>query len=115
MARLKQSQREKKRYLAFEVVSKDKIDSFPAISNKIKECMNEKLGENISKLRIKMIEDRWNSELNRGIIRVNNRYEKTLRECLNKITINNEKIKSIGTSGMIKKAEARYLRGEKNG
>ena len=61
---------------------------------------------------IQLLPKYWNSELQRGLIKVNHKYTDELKASLTFVkTINNQKIiiKSVGVSGIIKKAKERYL------
>jgi RNase P/RNase MRP subunit POP5 len=61
---------------------------------------------------IAMLHDKWKAEKQKGIIKVNHRYAHQLKTSLlfiNRIRNNDAIIKSIGMSGILKKAQARYL------
>ena len=104
--RLLPSKRERRRYLAFEIVSKSSgINSFKAIAN-------ANLIKAGSLKGLKLLSEKWNSKLQRGIIRINNKYVNDLRSALdsiNKINDKEVKIKSVGISGILNKAERKYL------
>ena len=54
----------------------------------------------------------WNPKKQRGIIRVNNKWVHALKSCflfINNIDGKNAIIKSIGLSGIIKKAKSKYI------
>lgn len=109
------SLREKKRYLAFEIMSKVKINSFGAIEQKIWDSALQLLGElGTSKAGIIILKDKYNPMLQRGLIRVNNKQVNNLRLALALID-NIEKtkviVRTIGVSGILKKANNKYLGG----
>lgn len=103
--------KEKKRYVAYEVFSEKKHD-FHDIKKEIDIQTKEMLGL-LGKARAGiMIMDNFEKEKQKGIIKVNNRYVNELKSSLMMVEkINNEKamIKSLGTSGILKKAKAKYL------
>ena len=102
------SKKEKRRYLAFEIISEDEIN-FKEVAGALSNSLIESLGY---EAHIRLLTDKWNQESQRGIIRVNNRYlnelKKTL-ELINKVDHEEIKIRTLGVSGMLNKAEKRYL------
>ena len=109
----KPSDREKKRYLAFEILSRAKIDSVDAIEQRIWDSSLQLLGEaGVAKAGIIMLKDRYNSNLQRGLIRVNNKELNNIRGALTLVDNIEKKeviIRTIGVSGILKKAVNRYL------
>jgi len=103
--RFKPSKRLKKRYIVFEVISNE-LDNDSAIHNAIKKSALNVLGVKYPKAGIRFLKDKYRARLHRGVLRVNNQYAKTLVSALNK----NKAIKTVGMSGVLKKAEDRYLR-----
>lgn len=107
------SLREKKRYLAFEIVSNTKIESFQSVSRAIWDYSLQFFGEKgVAQAGIWLLSDKYNPKTKRGLIRVNNRYVNDLKSALTLIDEieNNEVIvRSVGVSGILKKAETRYL------
>jgi len=107
------SLREKKRYLVFEVISKKQIDDVSAIYDAVHSSAIELLGNlDTSKAGIMFLKDKYNQNLQRGLIRVNNRYVDHLRSALLMIEkINNDDVifRSVGVSGILNKAEKKYL------
>ena len=103
--------REKKRYLAFEIITGTKI-SFDEISKSINKTVLEFLGTlGASKAGIIIMKDKYRKQ--KGLIRVSHRHVNQLKSALMFITkINNKNVivKSVGVSGILKKAEAKYLR-----
>ena len=108
------SLREKKRYLAFEVLSKGKITDFDAVSEAILQNSTEFLGHlGMSKAGVMMLKDKYNKDSQRGLIRVNHKNIDNLKAALtmiDKIDDQETIVKSIGVSGILKKAEKRYLK-----
>ncbi len=104
--------KERKRYLVFEIASKEKINDYKAVSSQILAKTQEFLGIlGMAKAGIQLI-PKYNSGLQRGIIRVNHKHVDELRAALAFIDQINGKtatIKSIGVSGILDKAEQKYL------
>ncbi|MGM5482833.1 MAG: Rpp14/Pop5 family protein [Nanobdellota archaeon] len=102
------SLREKKRYLAFEVISKQAINK-NAIFNAILKKSKEMLGEiENAKAGIEVLHEKYNQPAQRGIIKVNHKYLEKLRASLCMISsIDSKKVitRSLGASGMINKAK----------
>ncbi|MBI4737995.1 hypothetical protein HY772_00230 [Candidatus Woesearchaeota archaeon] len=105
--------RERKRYLAFEIISEKPIGDFKVVSNQIWSTMLQFLGElECGKAGIWILADKYNHEKQQGIIRINHTYVDKLRASLALVqNINNEKviIRSRGVSGILKKAQGKYL------
>jgi len=114
MKSLKPSMREKKRYLAFEVLSEEKITDFDAVAESILANSERFLGElGMSKAGVLMMKDKWNEEMQRGLLRVNHKNVGNLRAALTMIDKIKEEeviVKSVGVSGTLKKAEKKYLK-----
>jgi len=113
------SNREKKRYLVFELITKNKlkkIATFSQISNSIWNAILSFAGQTgAGRAGITVIHDKYNADKQKGMIRVNNKMLDTLKASLILIKeINKEPVivRSIGTSGILKKAEEKYY--EKN-
>ena len=106
--------REKKRYLAFEVLSKDKIADFDTVSNAILHASAEFLGQlGVSKAGLLVLSDKWDKNSQRGIVRVSHNHVDNLKAALTmigKINDNDAIVKSVGVSGILNKAEKRYLK-----
>ena len=109
------SLRERKRYLAFEIISRSKMDNLDAISSTICDSSLQFLGElGVAQAGIMILKDKYNDNLKRGLIRVNNRHVTHLKSALmmvNNINDQEALIRSVGVSGILKKAEKRYLIG----
>ena len=108
------SLREKKRYLVFEVISKDKVKSFDAVSSAIWQSCMQFMGQlGAAKAGILPLENKWNSENQKGIMKVNNKYVDHARASLifaNKIDGKDVILRSVGVSGILKKAETRFMK-----
>lgn len=107
------SLREKKRYLVFEVISSHKITSFSSVSDGIMNSLFQFLGQfGAAKAGIMPLADKWNSRLQRGIIKVSNKHIDAVKAALtfaNKIDGNEVIVRSLGVSGILNKAERRLL------
>jgi ribonuclease P/MRP protein subunit POP5 len=107
------SLKEKKRYVAFEVVSKEKFNF-----NHVKKTVDEALFKYIgllgtSKAGMQLLPEKYQN--NRGLIRINHKFTNHIKAAFTLIDkINNKKavVRSLGTSGILKKAVNKYLRGE---
>ncbi len=101
------SLKEKKRYVAFEVVSKERL-SFNQVKKLIEEALFKYIGLlGTSKAGMQILKEKYNN--NKGLIRINHKFTNYLKACftlINKKTI----VRSLGTSGILKKAEIKYLR-----
>ncbi len=108
LKRLSPSLREKKRYLAFEIISDSRIDDFNVISQEINSNYLACAGSfSAQSAGINVIYDKWNQEKQRGIIRVGHKHVDELKASLALLKqINSTPIiaKSIGLSGILKKA-----------
>jgi len=106
------SLREKKRYLVFEVISNQKLES-KTINDSIKDSYKELYGQvGLGDAGLLFINKRFDKDKQRGIVKVNHKYLDKLRFSLSlikKIEENKAIVKSVGCSGIIKKAEQRYL------
>lgn len=105
--------REKKRYLAFEILSKDK-SSFAAVKDAILTSCSQFLGTlGMAKAGIIILGDKFSKEKQKGLIKVNNKYVNELKASLALIKTMDKKstiIKSLGVSGMLTKAENKYIK-----
>ena len=108
------SLKEKKRYMAFELISKEKL-SFNQVKASIEEALFKYIGLlGTSKAGMQILSEKYNN--NKGLIKINNKFTNHIKAAFTMIDkINNKKvtIRSIGTSGILKKAVIKYLRGEK--
>ncbi len=106
--------RERKRYLAFELISERPIKDSKTVSSAISKKALEFLGElGCSEAGIIILNDKYNIERQRGLIRVNNKSLDKLRTTLaliDQIDGQNVIVRSVGASGMIKKVEGKYIK-----
>jgi len=102
------SLREKKRYIAFEIISKHKINAkqaFTAIWNSLLEFAGQK---ETAKAGMIILKDKYNQKTQKGIIRISHKMTDTLKSALiliKEIGKTPVVVKSITTSGILKKAE----------
>ncbi|AJF63119.1 MAG: Ribonuclease P protein component 2 [archaeon GW2011_AR20] len=106
MKNLLPSLRESNRYVAFELISNNKIDSKEVEKGLEKEILGFFGALELAKSSFKLI----NFKKDKGIIKVNRKYLSKLKAALTLTNnINNKKImiKSLATSGILKKAKSR--------
>ena len=102
------SLREKKRYLVFEVISEKELTLMP--DKEIEESMLKLHGKiGLGKAGLIFLKNKWNKMLQRGIIKVNYKYVDQLRAALCSFHNRDAIIRSVGVSGILKKAEEKYL------
>ena len=101
--KIKPSKKPKKRYIVFEVSNK-LHDS--AIHNAIKKSAINVLGTKFSEADIRFLKNKYKPSIHRGVLRVNNKYTPKLIAAINK----DKDIKTVGISGILKKAEKKYLK-----
>lgn len=105
--------REKKRYLAYEVISRHKFSDAIEINKAIMDAAKEFLGNlGMAKAGIIIMNDQFSKEKQRGLLRVSNKHLDSLRASLaftDKISNNEVIIRSVGASGILKKAQQKYL------
>ena len=108
------SLREKKRYLVFEVISREKISNAESVSNAIWDCSLHFLGQlGTAKAGIMVLKNKWDSTLQRGIIKVSHKHVDAVKAALvfaRKIDDNEVIFRSLGVSGILRKAENNYLK-----
>ncbi len=108
------SLREKKRYLAFNIVSKGKIKDFSSVSKAVWQGMLSFNGtKGAAQAGIWVLPEKYNSSLQKGLVRVNHKNVDSLKAGL--ATIQEIEgmpvvVKSIGVSGSLKKATT-YIAG----
>ena len=111
------SLREKKRYLVFEVISEKKV-SFEQAYNAIMGTILGFMGQlNTGKAGVILLEDKWDDSSQRGMMKVGHKSTDMVKSALMFITkIGNEEVivKSLGLSGILKKAQAKYLNAQIN-
>ena len=108
------SLREKKRYFVFEVISKEKINDANKISNAVWHYSLQFLGQlGAAKAGIIVLNNKWDSKLQRGIIKVSHKHVDAVKAALafaDKIDNNDVIFRSLGVSGILRKAENKYLK-----
>ena len=108
------SLREKKRYLVFELISRESINDFAPVSNAIWHHSLQLLGQlGTAKAGIMPLENKWNPELKRGIIKGSHKHVDSVKAALmlaDKVKGKDAIFRSLGVSGILKKAERKYLR-----
>ncbi len=107
------SLRERKRYLAFEIISESPILDFKAVERAIQDKSLEFLGIlGCAEAGIMVLNDKYNPENQRGLIRVSHTSVDKLRASLmmiEKIEDKNVIVRSVGVSGILKKAKNNYI------
>ena len=108
------SLREKKRYLVFEVISNESIKDFAPVSNALWHYSLQFLGQlGVAKAGIIPLENKWEPNLQRGIIKVSHKHVDAVKAALtfgDKINGKEMIFRSLGVSGIINKAERKYLK-----
>ena len=108
------SLREKKRYLAFEIISRERIGELNAVSNAVYSASMQFMGYlEAAKAGVMMLSNKWNQNTQRGIIKVGHRHADAMKASLAFISrIENKEVicRSLGVSGILKKAENNYLK-----
>lgn len=109
------SLKEKKRYLAFEIVSKEKIKAFSEVSRAIWAQTLSFVGtKGAAVLGMWVLPETYNDQKQRGLIRVVHTGLDEVRASLALIThIEGQQVivRSLGASGIIAKAKKKYLGG----
>ena len=107
------SLREKKRYVVFEVISKEKIADAGQVSNALQQNLLQCVGEfGAANAGMIVLNNKWNSNLQRGIIKVSHKHVDALKASFifaEKISNTDVICRSLGVSGILKKAESNYL------
>jgi len=107
---LRPTMREKKRYLAFEILAEKAVpgqDAFKAIIKALQQFLGD---YGMAGAGIIILKDKYKK--NKGLLRVNHRFVDHARAALAIITEIEKTsvvVRSIGTSGILKKAETKYL------
>ena len=105
--------REKKRYLVFEVIS-DKAVRLPAVKKTVELAALGYLGElGCAKAGMQFLDNRWDPKHSRGMVRVAHTSLDGVKASLaliKEIDGNKAIVRSVGVSGILKKAAERYLR-----
>lgn len=113
---LPSSLRKKKRYIAFKIVSEEKI-GFGDLINALWSSILDLFGEvNTGEINFWLIKDSWNKEKQRGLIKCNHNHVKNVRlavALIDRIGDSKVSIRSLGVSGTMKSARKKYF-GEKD-
>ena len=108
------SLREKKRYLVFEVISKQKINDANHVSSAIWDASLQFLGQlGTAKAGLMVLNNKWDAQLQRGIMKVSNKHVDAVKAALifaNKAGNTDVIFRSLGVSGILRKAENRFLK-----
>lgn len=106
--------REKKRYLAFEIISRKKIKPFSAVSKAIWQSALHYMGEKgAAKAGLWLLMDKYREDTQKGIIRVGNKHVNDLKASLvmlDQIEGDEVIVRSLGVSGILKKT-GKYMGG----
>ena len=115
MKTISPSLKEKKRYIVFEVISKSKIKAFSSVSRAIKASSLSFAGElGVANMGLQVLPEKYHEEEQMGIIRVSTDTVEELKASLALIQeIDGEPaiVRSVGVSGMLNKAEKKYIAG----
>jgi len=107
------SLRIKKRYLVFEIISKEKINDANLVLRTILHHSLKFLGQlEAAKAGIMILINKWNPQLQKGIIKINHKHIDAVKSSLIFIEkIDNKEVicRSIGISGILNKVERKYL------
>jgi ribonuclease P/MRP protein subunit POP5 len=105
--------KQKKRYVAFEVVSREAIQSYDDIKRTILDAGLSFLGElGMAEAGIRIIDDDYDPKAQRGVIKVGHKHVDRLNSALmmvRKIGRHDALIRCVGISGILAKAEKRYI------
>ena len=108
------SLREKKRYLVFEVISREKLNDFNTVSNAIYHYSLQFLGQlGTARAGIIVLNNKWEPANQRGIIKVGHRHVDELKAALalaDKIDDKEVIFRSLGVSGILRKAENNFMK-----
>ena len=104
--------REKKRYLVFEVISEKQMP-WPAVRKSVDRAILRHIGElGYAKAGVQLLDKRWNTPLSRGMLRTTHTSLDVVRSSLafvRDIDGTPVVVRSVGASGILKRAVARYL------
>lgn len=105
--------KEKKRYVAFEVISKKRVRSFKSVSNAVWSAVLGFVGtKGASEMGLFVFPEKYDEKKQRGLIKVTHKAGDALRASLNFITKIEDQdviVRSLGASGIMKKAEAKFI------
>jgi ribonuclease P/MRP protein subunit POP5 len=116
MAKLKSlmpSLKEKKRFVVFEIVSNKPVGDFKEVYQAIWQKSNEYLGRfEVARAGLWLLADKWNQAKQRGILKINNKYVDKIKAVFTTVTeVEKQKVilRSIGVSGILNKAEKKFM------
>ena len=105
--------REKKRYLVYGAISKNKFNDAIHVNKAILDASKEFLGSlGMAKAGILPLDDQWSQDMQRGIIRVNNKQVDNVKAAfvfVKSIGAHEAIVRSIGASGVLKRAKQKYF------
>ena len=102
------SLREKKRYIAFEAIADHAIE-FGKVQSDIKDAGKELVGTlGMAKAGMMVLENKWSD--NKGIIKVGHKHVDAIKASLALAKSPGVVYRSLGVSGILKKAENNYLK-----
>ncbi len=105
--------KQRNRYIAFEIVSKSRINDFKVLNSAIWASSLGFLGEiGLAQANLRCLKDNWNPQKQRGIIKVTNKFiNKAIisLSLIKKINNNDVIINTLKTSGVINKLKKQYI------
>lgn len=108
------SLREKKRYIVFEIISKERINDINRVSSAILDYSLQFLGQlGAAKAGIMVLSNKWNPALQRGVIKVSHKHVDAVKAALafaDRIDSTDVIFRSVGVSGILRKAEQKFLK-----
>jgi len=109
------SLKEKKRYLAFEIISKGRIKAFSEVSKALWASTLSYAGtKGVARMGMWIFPEQYNAEAQKGLIRVAHRSLDELRAALALVKQIEDQpviVRSLGASGVLAKAEKKYIGG----
>ena len=104
------SLREKKRYVVFEAILRRDIAGFN-VSEAIKTAFSRFAGmHGAAKAGLIVLENKWNPQLRRGIVKVGHKHVDAFKASLVLAGGDEVVFRSIGVSGILKKAENKFMK-----
>lgn len=105
--------KEKKRYVAFEIISKANIKTFPEASKAIWQSVLSFAGtKHAATMGVHILPETYNARKQRGLIRVGHKHVDELTSSLTLVqTIEHQPviIRTVGVSGILAKAQQKYI------
>ncbi len=103
------SLKDKRRYIVFEIIS-EKRHGFEQVKQLVINAVSQHMGmSGLARSKPKLLQDKWDQDKQKGIICVDRKYVHNVKAalCLSNPS-SNEMIRSVGTSGILKKAIERH-------